>query len=54
MARGRSLAEFQKAFADEAIGQIATVPRLFGWYPSLIKPWFTPPDPVFGGGPSST
>ena len=36
-------------FAAGGVGQIATVPRLFGWYPSLAKPWFTPPDPVFGG-----
>jgi len=30
------------------IGSIATYPSIPGWYASLDKPWFTPPNWVFG------
>ena len=33
--------------AAMALGQVATMPNL-AWYHSLQKPWFTPPDWVFG------
>lgn len=31
-----------------AIGSIATFEGVRDWYPTLIKPWFTPPSWVFG------
>jgi translocator protein len=30
------------------IGSIVTLPKIPTWYASLAKPWFTPPDWVFG------
>jgi translocator protein len=30
------------------IGQVATYPNLVSWYASLTKPWFTPPNWIFG------
>jgi tryptophan-rich sensory protein len=34
--------------AASALGQWATLPNLVPWYDSLIKPWFSPPNWVFG------
>lgn len=31
-----------------AIGSSATLPNIPGWYAGLAKPWFTPPNAVFG------
>ena len=31
-----------------AIGNFATIPNLTPWYAGLAKPWFNPPDGVFG------
>jgi translocator protein len=31
-----------------AIGSAATTPQIPGWYAGLAKPWFTPPNWVFG------
>ena len=31
-----------------AIGSSATLPNIPGWYAGLAKPWFTPPNGVFG------
>jgi translocator protein len=37
-----------------AVG-LLTMGGITGWYATLNKPWFTPPDYVFGpSGPSST
>jgi tryptophan-rich sensory protein len=35
-------------FFDSALGQFATLPNLAPWYESLQKPWFNPPNVVFG------
>lgn len=35
-------------FAAAAIGSLATMPAIDGWYASLEKPPFTPPNAVFG------
>lgn len=34
--------------AASLIGAAATVPNVTGWYAGLAKPWFTPPNQVFG------
>lgn len=34
--------------AAAVIGNIATLPNIPGWYASLAKPWFTPPNWIFG------
>lgn len=34
-------------FAVSAIGGAVTAPEIDGWYRTLPKPWFTPPDGVF-------
>jgi translocator protein len=31
-----------------ALGSAVTLPKIPGWYASLAKPWFTPPNAVFG------
>jgi tryptophan-rich sensory protein len=35
-------------FAVSAIGSLATLPQIPGWYAGLNKPGFTPPNAVFG------
>jgi benzodiazapine receptor len=34
--------------AASAIGGMATGPKILGWYASLAKPWYNPPNWVFG------
>lgn len=31
-----------------AVGAVATTPEIDAWYRTLERPWFTPPDAVFG------
>lgn len=31
-----------------AVGSWVTLPQIPGWYAGLVKPWFTPPNAVFG------
>jgi len=31
-----------------AVGSWVTLPQIPGWYSGLAKPWFTPPNAVFG------
>jgi len=31
-----------------AVGSWVTLPQIPGWYAGLAKPWFTPPNAVFG------
>jgi benzodiazapine receptor len=31
-----------------AIGSVFTIPAIAGWYATLQKPWFTPPNWLFG------
>jgi tryptophan-rich sensory protein len=31
-----------------AVGSLVTLPKIPTWYAGLAKPWFTPPDAVFG------
>jgi len=35
-------------FFDSLLGQVATAPNLVPWYENLQKPWFNPPNAVFG------
>jgi translocator protein len=35
-------------FFDSLLGQLATAPNLVPWYENLQKPWFNPPNSVFG------
>lgn len=35
-------------FVAGAIGNIATIPNIPSWYAALDKPWFNPPNEVFG------
>jgi len=35
-------------FVAAAIGSIFTTPQIPGWYAGLAKPWFAPPNWVFG------
>jgi len=35
-------------FFDSLLGQLATAPNLVPWYENLHKPWFNPPNFVFG------
>ncbi len=35
-------------FFDSLLGQMATAPNLVPWYEGLQKPWFNPPNAVFG------
>jgi translocator protein len=34
--------------AVSALGSLATLPKIAGWYAGLAKPWFMPPPWVFG------
>jgi benzodiazapine receptor len=34
--------------AASVIGSLATLPNIPGWYASIVKPWFTPPNWIFG------
>ena len=34
--------------AAAVVGNLATLPNLAPWYAGLAKPWFNPPDRVFG------
>jgi translocator protein len=34
--------------AAAVIGNLATLPNIPGWYASIAKPWFTPPNWIFG------
>lgn len=44
-----ALLGFLAAVAVVAVlGSLATVPNVDGWYADADKPWFTPPDGVFG------
>jgi len=43
----RLLACFALCFAVAALGSVATMPKIAGWYASLNKPAFTPPNYVF-------
>jgi translocator protein len=36
------------SFAAGALGSIATIPNIPTWYAALDKPWFSPPNWVFG------
>src|SRR3569623_609211 len=35
-------------FAISLAGSVVTVPKEASWYATLDKPWFTPPDWLFG------
>lgn len=35
-------------FGAASIGAYFTLPAVKTWYPQLIKPWFAPPDFIFG------
>jgi len=39
---------FLISFAAAALGTLATNPEIDGWYRSLVRPQWTPPDAVFG------
>jgi tryptophan-rich sensory protein len=39
---------FAACFGAAAIGGAATGPEIEGWYRTLAKPWFNPPDWLFG------
>jgi tryptophan-rich sensory protein len=51
-ARGHAVRNAVIAFAavavTAAIGSAATTPHIAGWYAGISKPWFTPPNWVFG------
>lgn len=34
--------------AASVIGSLATLPNIPGWYVTIAKPWFTPPNWIFG------
>ncbi|MDQ3404525.1 MAG: tryptophan-rich sensory protein [Actinomycetota bacterium] len=36
------------SYAVAALGSLATVSNVRGWYASADKPWFTPPNALFG------
>ena len=42
------IASILVCFVAAAIGSIFTTPRIPGWYAGLAKPWFAPPNWVFG------
>lgn len=35
-------------FAVAALGGLSTTASVREWYPTLVRPWFTPPDFLFG------
>ena len=42
------IASILVCFVAAAIGSIFTTPQIPGWYAGLVKPWFAPPNWVFG------
>lgn len=44
----RLLASIALAQLAGVIGAVATNPSVHTWYPGLAKPWFTPPNWLFG------
>jgi translocator protein len=44
----RLIASILICFVAAAIGSIFTTPQIPGWYAGLVKPWFAPPNWVFG------
>lgn len=47
-AAARLVAIFALCLAVGAVAGAVTVPEVRGWYQGIAKPWFTPPDRVFG------
>lgn len=43
-----ALAAVASVVAAGTIGSLATLPNIPTWYAALAKPWFTPPNAVFG------
>lgn len=35
-------------FVVSGLGSLVTVPQIDGWYSGLVKPWFSPPNWLFG------
>jgi tryptophan-rich sensory protein len=46
--RRAALVAVALVFFDSLLGQLATFPNLIPWYQELAKPWFTPPNFLFG------
>lgn len=46
--RRAALVAVALVFFDSLLGQLATFPNLVPWYQDLAKPWFTPPNFLFG------
>jgi tryptophan-rich sensory protein len=44
----RFIASLLLVYAAAAIGSVATFPAIPNWYASLDKPWFNPPNSIFG------